>query len=385
MEDCLLASEAQQPRPQGARLVPQNAGLQAYDRRTHRLPAQPRRARGRRTGQVQARLVTIPGELTRTASPRRSTADGLLWTPVRRRRRDDRARRHRADLRHRAPGGAARRAAPAHLPARLPPDQHPDGRAPLRARGRVRGPARHRAGLRPLLRDRDDRPFAGALAGEVWGVEIVDDAIADAIHNARAERDLEHPLPRRRRRTSVRPLVEKAGTPDLVVVDPPRAGLSKKIVRRMIECGAQRIVYVSCNPTTLAPNAAQLVEAGYRLRRVRAGRHVPADAAHRVRRAAGARLTYDQPALPPHRSVHVPSLTHARPRGPRRAGLLDLHGLRRSRRRRDARPSRSCSTTRPPAFRRALLPPQLRAESQHAHVRPTRTTCCAATCTSREA
>ena len=37
----------------------------------------------------------------------------------------------------------------------------------------------------------------------------------------------------------------------------------------MIECEARRIVYVSCNPTTLAPNAAQLVEAGYRLSRVR--------------------------------------------------------------------------------------------------------------------
>jgi 23S rRNA (uracil1939-C5)-methyltransferase len=53
------------------------------------------------------------------------------------------------------------------------------------------------------------------------------------------------------------------------VVDPPRAGLSKKVVRRVIECEANRIVYVSCNPTTLAPNAAQLQEAGYRLRRVK--------------------------------------------------------------------------------------------------------------------
>ena len=67
----------------------------------------------------------------------------------------------------------------------------------------------------------------------------------------------------------MRPLVEKAGKPDVVVIDPPRAGLSQKIVRRVIECEAKRIVYVSCNPTTLAPNAAQLVEAGYRLRRVR--------------------------------------------------------------------------------------------------------------------
>ena len=55
----------------------------------------------------------------------------------------------------------------------------------------------------------------------------------------------------------------------MVVLDPPRAGLSKKVIRRVIECGAPRIVYVSCNPTTLAPNAAQLAEAGYRLRRVK--------------------------------------------------------------------------------------------------------------------
>ena len=70
-------------------------------------------------------------------------------------------------------------------------------------------------------------------------------------------------------RTGVRPLIEEAGKPDVVVIDPPRAGLSQKIVRRVIECEAKRIVYVSCNPTTLAPNAAQLTEAGYRLRRVR--------------------------------------------------------------------------------------------------------------------
>ena len=41
------------------------------------------------------------------------------------------------------------------------------------------------------------------------------------------------------------------------------------IVRRIIETSPSRIVYVSCNPTTLAPNAAQLVEAGWVLRRVR--------------------------------------------------------------------------------------------------------------------
>ena len=66
----------------------------------------------------------------------------------------------------------------------------------------------------------------------------------------------------------MRELVERSGRPDLVVVDPPRAGLSAKVVRRIIEASPKRIIYVSCNPTTLAPNAAQLVEAGWTLERV---------------------------------------------------------------------------------------------------------------------
>jgi 23S rRNA (uracil1939-C5)-methyltransferase len=108
-----------------------------------------------------------------------------------------------------------------------------------------------------------------AQAGEVWGMEIVPEAIADAERNARANAVENAHFMAANARTGVRPLVEKAGKPDVVVVDPPRAGLSAKIVRRVLECEAQRIVYVSCNPTTLAPNAAQLAEAGYRLARVR--------------------------------------------------------------------------------------------------------------------
>ena len=106
-------------------------------------------------------------------------------------------------------------------------------------------------------------------AGEVWGLEIVPEAIEDAERNARVNGIENARFMAANARTGVRPLLEKAGRPDVVVVDPPRAGLSQKIVRRVIECGAKRIVYVSCNPTTLAPNAVQLGEAGYRLRRVR--------------------------------------------------------------------------------------------------------------------
>ena len=103
----------------------------------------------------------------------------------------------------------------------------------------------------------------------MWGLELVEEAIADAINNAHAnEIDNAHFFAGDVR-LALRELVEKASRPDVLVVDPPRAGLSQKVVRRVIEASPSRIVYVSCNPTTLAPNAAQLVEAGYTLERVR--------------------------------------------------------------------------------------------------------------------
>jgi 23S rRNA (uracil1939-C5)-methyltransferase len=110
--------------------------------------------------------------------------------------------------------------------------------------------------------------FAPRVA-EVWGLELVEDAISDAIANARLNEIDNARFYAGDVRVALRELVSTAGRPELLVVDPPRAGLSQKVVRRIIEAAPKRIVYVSCNPTTLAPNAAQLVEAGYELRRVR--------------------------------------------------------------------------------------------------------------------
>ena len=65
-----------------------------------------------------------------------------------------------------------------------------------------------------------------------------------------------------------RDLREKAGAPDVVVVDPPRAGLAGKALRRTGALQAQRLVYVSCNPTTLASDLAVLRDDfGYALER----------------------------------------------------------------------------------------------------------------------
>ena len=107
-------------------------------------------------------------------------------------------------------------------------------------------------------------------AKEIWGLEIVESAVVDAEENARINGIHNAKFVAVDARLGITPLLERAGQPDLVIVDPPRAGLSKKVVRRLIEVDSPRIVYVSCNPTTLAPNVAQLVEdGGYKLVRVK--------------------------------------------------------------------------------------------------------------------
>jgi 23S rRNA (uracil1939-C5)-methyltransferase len=111
--------------------------------------------------------------------------------------------------------------------------------------------------------------LASPRAAQVWGLERSEEAIADAIRNREINEVDNASFFAGDVRLALRELVERAGSPDVVVIDPPRAGLSRKIVRRVIEAAPRRIVYVSCNPTTLAPNAAQLVEAGYTLERVR--------------------------------------------------------------------------------------------------------------------
>jgi 23S rRNA (uracil1939-C5)-methyltransferase len=104
----------------------------------------------------------------------------------------------------------------------------------------------------------------------VWGIESSEESIACAVENAELNglpnaaffagdvtRDLDE-------------LRARAGPPDVIVVDPPRAGLAGKAVRRIWELQAPRLVYVSCNPTTLAGNAKELAkDFGYRLERAR--------------------------------------------------------------------------------------------------------------------
>jgi 23S rRNA (uracil1939-C5)-methyltransferase len=104
----------------------------------------------------------------------------------------------------------------------------------------------------------------------VWGVEASEESVACALENAELNDISNAAFFAGEVGQAVEDLRERAGPPDVVVVDPPRAGLSGKALRRIARLEAQRIVYVSCNPTTLAGNVKDLsAEWGYRLERAR--------------------------------------------------------------------------------------------------------------------
>ncbi|MGB2953990.1 MAG: 23S rRNA (uracil(1939)-C(5))-methyltransferase RlmD [Gaiellaceae bacterium] len=109
-----------------------------------------------------------------------------------------------------------------------------------------------------------------ARALTVWGVEVSEESVACAIENAELNGITNAAFFAGEVGDSLAELAGRAGQPDVVVVDPPRAGLSGKAVRRLGRLAPPRLVYVSCNPTTLAANVKQLRDDfGYRLDRAR--------------------------------------------------------------------------------------------------------------------
>jgi 23S rRNA (uracil1939-C5)-methyltransferase len=104
----------------------------------------------------------------------------------------------------------------------------------------------------------------------VWGVEVSEESVACALENAELNGIGNAAFFAGNVGQSLEELRDRAGPPDVVVVDPPRAGLAGKALKRVGEAAAPRLVYVSCNPTTLAGDAKQLAaDYGYRLERAR--------------------------------------------------------------------------------------------------------------------
>ena len=109
-----------------------------------------------------------------------------------------------------------------------------------------------------------------AQALTVWGVEVSEESVACALENADLNGITNAAFFAGEVGASLEELADRAGRPDVAVVDPPRAGLSGKALRRLARLEASRLVYVSCNPTTLAANVKELAkEWGYSLERVR--------------------------------------------------------------------------------------------------------------------
>jgi 23S rRNA (uracil1939-C5)-methyltransferase len=266
----ILASERVDELREAVRAWARAEGLSAYDRRDHTGLLRNLVVReGRRTGMLQARLVTSPNDLRTEELAEAVPADSVLLT-----RAAGVAETTREGETEVLRGGEALEEELSGLRFRISPDAFFQTNTEMAER--LYASAVELAGLsgRELVLDLYCGIGTIALvlaldARELFGVEIVERAVADAIDNARLNGIDNANFFAGDIRTAMRPLLERSGRPDVVVVDPPRAGLSQKVVRRLLEAEAGRVVYVSCNPTTLAPNARQMADAGYELKTVR--------------------------------------------------------------------------------------------------------------------
>src|SRR5581483_1560533 len=94
-----------------------------------------------------------------------------------------------------------------------------------------------------------------ARALTVWGIEVSEEAVACALENAELNGVTNAAFFAGNVGQVLEELRDRAGEPDVVVVDPPRAGLAGKALKQVGRLAAPRLVYVSCNPTTLASDA----------------------------------------------------------------------------------------------------------------------------------
>jgi len=111
--------------------------------------------------------------------------------------------------------------------------------------------------------------YLAGKAGRVVGVEVVPEAVADARESAARAGLAEKVEFIEGRAEKVLPELLKQGlAPGVVVVDPPRKGLDAALTRALIEAAPGRVVYVSCDPGTLARDLKMLREGGYALKKV---------------------------------------------------------------------------------------------------------------------
>lgn len=106
--------------------------------------------------------------------------------------------------------------------------------------------------------------FLAKYSKKVIGIEVVKEAVFDGIENAKLN-NINNFIFKEGRVEDILPKVLSKDNIDLVVLDPPRKGCEDYIFDSISENMVKRIVYVSCNPSTLARDAKLIYQAGYKL------------------------------------------------------------------------------------------------------------------------
>jgi len=107
-----------------------------------------------------------------------------------------------------------------------------------------------------------------AKAEEVIGVESVPEAVEDAKTNAAINKIKNARFICADAREAAELLAEQGIRPDVIVLDPPRKGCSPDLLKTVAQMQPDRVVYVSCDPATLARDCAMLVELGFEVKKV---------------------------------------------------------------------------------------------------------------------
>lgn len=111
--------------------------------------------------------------------------------------------------------------------------------------------------------------FCSGNAKKIIGIELIEQAIEDAKINA-AQNNIDHALFFAGDVSAIctDDFFAQHGKPDVIITDPPRAGMSEKLVQQLLKMRAPKIVYVSCNPATQARDLA-LLSTDYKITRIR--------------------------------------------------------------------------------------------------------------------
>ncbi len=110
--------------------------------------------------------------------------------------------------------------------------------------------------------------MAAKKARKVYGVEIVEQSIVNAKENAKRNNIDNAKFYTGKAEQIVPKLYQQNIKADIVIVDPPRKGCEKEVTDTIISMAPKKIVYVSCNPSTLARDIKLLEEGGYTIKRV---------------------------------------------------------------------------------------------------------------------